>query len=1168
MSVIAGPRLVDVECPGCGTRLSLPIHQVIRFPEDAELVLDCVQGRLNAHECPVCRKVARVESPVGIVHSESLEALVTRWSDQAVGMLRAQLKSELGLPPSIRVLRDDRELKQAVLAWTNEFMRRVAAPLFGGSPGDRQDAADEPSLYHAPLALLVRQAQARGELSADVQTDPPIAGEVQRAFLADLYLAQVSDVLRDLVVEAVTGVGISGVLDLVRERIPARVFDEALLDHLAGECRGWYDALPAEHKELSERARHELINAVAHAVAGRGNPRALEWALFAFKLFELERKGRLTEPDKMRLETPLLNATVRFADAWDLSAATMDPRDVDDQALTDAWFERLGMMDRYAEMWASGVLVAEFSVPEGMTEEELAAELVDKLKETLAADDFAGLAGPASQQIFALVRGGHSRAARRLAEIVLDQLAAAGAWEEVATIAIAGSNAFNQAFDHGTAANILNRQIDGLQKAHLPPASRSDLLNEIGNAMRYAGVYDQALKAYEKSKQLLDHVSAKNERVIERNRAIVLRAEGRFNEAARVLEGLAAESAGEWTAASASVLVSLALLYVDVGLPEPALRHAFAALEIPLSPTDTRVKLAALMATLTARAQLCPGVALPEAREALELAREHAALKVIAACTVLDLDGRAELGEDVVASARAALEQQVAAVDGGLDQLSVLAIGALGRWHLRRDEFAAVESLVRPVVETAETPYDVPWQLAELVGRVAEEAADHHLAWGAFRSVRRRLEEGLPGDTELRFATPWLAGKEEVQGAIARTTRRAVELGFADVSELLDVFEFANARDVPGSKGEVMEARERLYLLEGVDATLVAFVETESTLDVVVADLRNGSFAEPVRFGIAPDEVRAAASSFGGLIGPGCVLKSQMARAEAALQPVLDELGRLLDAKAPDAHHICLLPSGSLVGLPLHAACATGGTPVLERAGVSVAPNLRVLHRTMIADTTTEVASQPSVIAVVGSEVDSEDFVARLEICAGRLGEGKARELPRLEASKDHCLDALSTSQHFVFLGHGAEAGALYGRGLCVSDGTRLPRAPLPVDLVPELRRFVIDAADLEALPRTSAIVVSLACSSGRSRPGPGGTRVGLERSLFARGTRVLLAPVWDVEHTSALAFLEHFYDSWRSEPDVSLGEHHRRACVAVRAEHPLLYHWAPFVLNGAFVWR
>jgi CHAT domain-containing protein len=53
----------------------------------------------------------------------------------------------------------------------------------------------------------------------------------------------------------------------------------------------------------------------------------------------------------------------------------------------------------------------------------------------------------------------------------------------------------------------------------------------------------------------------------------------------------------------------------------------------------------------------------------------------------------------------------------------------------------------------------------------------------------------------------------------------------------------------------------------------------------------------------------------------------------------------------------------------------------------------------------------------------------------------------------------------------------------------------------------------------------------GRVFAGSGGSRVGLERALFGSGTRSMIAPLWDVNQSSALDFLRTLYAAWAAGP-------------------------------------
>jgi hypothetical protein len=205
----------------------------------------------------------------------------------------------------------------------------------------------------------------------------------------------------------------------------------------------------------------------------------------------------------------------------------------------------------------------------------------------------------------------------------------------------------------------------------------------------------------------------------------------------------------------------------------------------------------------------------------------------------------------------------------------------------------------------------------------------------------------------------------------------------------------------------------------------------------------------------------------------------------------------------------------------------------------------------------------------VPKQGDRAEFVVMLDDAGRRLLDllgPAAEELAGRAADKEGCLRLLARTEHAVILAHGANSTGAAGRGICVSDGVELPQAPLPVSAVPELRRFLLDASDIAAGAAAPPVFVSMACSSGRTFAGGGGSRVGLERSLFANGTRSMVAPLWDVQQASAIEFLRELYGGWVAEPAASLGSHYRRAVLAVRERYPHPFHWAPFALKGSWL--
>ena len=91
---------------------------------------------------------------------------------------------------------------------------------------------------------------------------------------------------------------------------------------------------------------------------------------------------------------------------------------------------------------------------------------------------------------------------------------------------------------------------------------------------------------------------------------------------------------------------------------------------------------------------------------------------------------------------------------------------------------------------------------------------------------------------------------------------------------------------------------------------------------------------------------------------------------------------------------------------------------------------------------------------------------------------------------------------------------------------------------------------------------------SGELDPGDAVTflHTGGGPSLFAHGTRTLLAPLWNVEQESALAFLETFFQVRSRDHGTTLAAAFQRTCLHVRERYPALFRWAPFALNGNWI--
>lgn len=1177
-SDVTGDELIEeksthirVDCPQCYTRHKMLVRMSLSFPGDADAIVDLLAGRLNVKTCEACSHVLSPQPPLVAINTLTGDVAVARvppeqgrkmqtvWRDAGGGERGAEFQVVPGYL----------ELHAIVLAWADAYMQRATAPLLTDASPERN--ADGIPLAETPLALLAMHEQVEGRLAPKLITDPPLSAERQRKLFAELYVPFTFDVLGNLYTQAFHGEGLSSYPALVERRVPARCLTEAVLDATLEPCKGWDAELLLDNEEMSVRLRAEYVNATAHAVAKRHNPRGRQWARFAKMLFVMDHNPKIELPAIVRLSTDALQRTIAFEEAWDTASAELsDPSTTDVAA---AWFEQLGMKDRFYEEMAAAPVWVDLSTLADRSDEEVAGML-------LAALEKAKGAGDANVRLIAVtglgrsvIRAGRPGISRVMFEQEVDRLANGREWAALASQTVRAVEAMRETGEQGTATALLFRHLDELEAAPLDPSQRFEMLNEIGNAARYEGNPRAALESYLTALELAAgsrNLSARNLFVVRRNFAIVLRELGRYSEAVSALEDLERQTRGESSARRVELLASLALNYLEAGLPRLALPLTQEARDIPLSGAEVSARTAALLAH--ARARVDDSGMIDEYAEALELTRPMPSLHATAAAaTVVGADS-GRVPPEVLRYAEQVLEREATSDIRGMDSRRATAIGVLADSRLNAGDSAAAHTLLMPLEKYGLTVDNLSWQLNLLVGRLFA-ASDPDRAFSAMRGALAELDASVPETSGLAFTTPWIGGLTAVQKRITDAYHQAIARGAANPLEYLDLADFLYARDIPVPEELTgASAADRLSALaatlpQHVNVTLVIFLELGEDVVALAVDPREG---EPrlERLPMPRAELSAAAERFTRDFGPTCVLPRQKQRAEAHIGEVLAQVGQLLRHLTPSGHQICIVPSPALVGVPLHAA-TVDNAPLLERNPTSVAPSLRVLHRAL-AHRGRSRGPLPATIVTVPKDGDKDVFRAQLDEARDalreRLGSLASATLSGHSATKEALLAVFRPGQQVIFLGHGADGGKLYGRALCVSDGTDLPRAPLPVDLIPQLRRYVADAADLERTRGAPAVLISMACSSGRAPYGPGGTRIGLERSLFANGANTIVAPLWDVEQEAALKLILTLEASWRDRPDLTLGEHHQRASLAVRKEHPLLFDWGSFSLNGSFL--
>jgi CHAT domain-containing protein len=112
-----------------------------------------------------------------------------------------------------------------------------------------------------------------------------------------------------------------------------------------------------------------------------------------------------------------------------------------------------------------------------------------------------------------------------------------------------------------------------------------------------------------------------------------------------------------------------------------------------------------------------------------------------------------------------------------------------------------------------------------------------------------------------------------------------------------------------------------------------------------------------------------------------------------------------------------------------------------------------------------------------------------------------------------HALTALLDHADVLFIGcHGFVDEGSHEIAWVLAHGGGLPGTSGVVVSGDDERITHFGWRDIEDLARTPALVLSAACSSGRSAMAGLGERLGLFPSLAGLGTRTLIAPAWDVD--------------------------------------------------------
>src|SRR6266566_980733 len=234
--------------------------------------------------------------------------------------------------------------------------------------------------------------------------------------------------------------------------------------------------------------------------------------------------------------------------------------------------------------------------------------------------------------------------------------------------------------------------------------------------------------------------------------------------------------------------------------------------------------------------------------------------------------------------------------------------------------------------------------------------------------------------------------------------------------------------------------------------------------------------------------------------------------------------------------HVIVVPHGFLHFLPFHAFY-DGEKYLIDEHEVSYAPSASIkkycLERGEIAgESPLLVGVSDQNAPLIGEEISRLNELFR---DARVLDDAQATRKAFIENSKDSSFLHIAT--HVIF------------------------RHDNPMFSSFKLADGWFTALDLFSIVCETNLVTLSGCQSGMNEVTANDDLLGFMRGFLYAGARSLLLSLWNVNDESTTALMVNFYREWQKGAAKSTAL--RSAMLAVRADHPHPFYWAPFLLVG-----
>ncbi|KAL8975237.1 MAG: hypothetical protein Q9197_000540 [Variospora fuerteventurae] len=343
--------------------------------------------------------------------------------------------------------------------------------------------------------------------------------------------------------------------------------------------------------------------------------------------------------------------------------------------------------------------------------------------------------------------------------------------------------------------------------------------------------------------------------------------------------------------------------------------------------------------------------------------------------------------------------------------------------------------------------------------------------------------------------------------------------------------------------------------------------------NVIFVDWYNGSMPgrempNPIMLSLSPDgsiatlPVSLTWSEINGIIDKFSFEESDLRKSDASKElQRLNPLVEPLAAATEPGQTLVFSSIGSLHRLPLHALAINGET-LIERNPIVYCSSLTALNVAYKARRSAEQLRQseriPFHASLFGDPPTQPGKKALASLAQAFRTEaqiGDASTSSNLtSALREPRLTLLHYHGHVTF-----QEGDPKDHGLELDD-----------------RRFTLrDIFDLAPLPNSYHATL-LGCGSGMSKTTVSNDVVGLVPAFLYSGASSTVSTLWPFDDKDAAMYTRHFYEDFHrclqaggeEEGLVDLAKANQKAVLAIREKRPALYHWAPFVLNGYWMYR